>query len=43
MDGLVDPLVAQLVADQIVYIDDTEEIDVRISSSCPAARQYGRA
>jgi len=27
-DGLVDPLIAQLSADQIVYIDDSEAIDV---------------
>lgn len=28
MDGLVDPLIAQLSADEIVYIDDTDAIDV---------------
>lgn len=27
-DGLIDPLVAQLSADQIVYIQDTEAIEV---------------
>jgi hypothetical protein len=28
MDNLVDPLIAQLAADQVVYIDDSEEIPV---------------
>ena len=28
LDDLVDPLIAQLAQDQIVYIDDSEEIDV---------------
>lgn len=28
LDDLVDPLIAQLAADQIVYIDDSEAIDV---------------
>lgn len=29
-DGLVDPLIAQLAADEIVYIADTEEIDLQL-------------
>jgi len=28
MDGLVDPLIAQLSADEIIYIDDDNAIDV---------------
>lgn len=28
LDDLVDPLIAQLAQDQIIYIDDSEEIDV---------------
>jgi hypothetical protein len=28
MDNLVDPLIAQLAADDVVYIDDSEEIPV---------------
>jgi hypothetical protein len=29
IDGLVDPLIAQLLADDIVYIDDDDAIDVK--------------
>lgn len=30
LDNLVDPLLAQLLADDIVYVDDSEAIDVSI-------------
>lgn len=29
-DGLVDPLIAQLAADQIVYIQDSEQIELEL-------------
>lgn len=30
IDGIVDPLIAQLAEDQIYYVDDSEEINVAI-------------
>jgi hypothetical protein len=30
LDGLIDPLIAQLAADDIVYIQDSEEIEVEL-------------